>query len=112
MIVRIQARARNVVGWWSVVEADFVAEGKRSLQIQRIKNRCLSYLRRVDGLAIFATPLLVPDVFFRRPICRMTGMIPNTAVIPERRLANEMIQLLVRSVQKMVHHVVNRFFCR
>ncbi|MBY5485314.1 dsDNA nuclease domain-containing protein [Rhizobium leguminosarum] len=43
MIVRVQARARNVVEWWSVVEADFVAEGKRSLQIQRIKNRCLSY---------------------------------------------------------------------
>jgi hypothetical protein len=44
LIVRVQSRSKNVVEWWSTVSDELAAHGMRALQIQRIKNRCISYV--------------------------------------------------------------------
>lgn len=43
MIVRVQLRVKNLVEWWPSVQAELVAEGRRALHVQRIKNMCMSY---------------------------------------------------------------------
>jgi hypothetical protein len=44
LIVRVQSRSKNLVEWWSTVNDELAANGMRALQIQRIKNRCISYV--------------------------------------------------------------------
>lgn len=43
LIQRVQSRSKNLYEWWSTVDAELVAAGNRALQIQRIKNKCISY---------------------------------------------------------------------
>lgn len=44
LIVRVQSRSQNLVEWWPTVNDELAAAGMRALQIQRIKNRCMSYV--------------------------------------------------------------------
>lgn len=44
LIVRVQSRSKNLVEWWSVVSDELAADGMRALQIQRLKNKCISYV--------------------------------------------------------------------
>ncbi|WP_147272223.1 dsDNA nuclease domain-containing protein [Phyllobacterium salinisoli] len=44
LIVRVQSRSKNLVEWWASVNDELVAGGMRALQIQRIKNKCMSYV--------------------------------------------------------------------
>lgn len=44
LIARVQSRSKNLVEWWSTVNDELVAEGMGALQIQRIKNKCMSYV--------------------------------------------------------------------
>ena len=44
LIVRVQSRLKNLAEWWSSVKDELAADGKRALQIQRVKNRCLAYV--------------------------------------------------------------------
>ena len=43
LIQRVQTRSKNLVEWWSSVDSELVANGNRALQVQRIKNKCISY---------------------------------------------------------------------
>jgi hypothetical protein len=43
LIHRVQSRSKSVVEWWPSVNAELIADGKRALQVQRIKNMCISY---------------------------------------------------------------------
>lgn len=43
LIVRVQNRSKNLVEWWSTVNEELAADGMRALEIQRIKNKCMSY---------------------------------------------------------------------
>lgn len=44
LILRVQSRSKSVVEWWSTVNDELAVDGMRALQIQRIKNRCISYV--------------------------------------------------------------------
>ncbi|WP_247750214.1 dsDNA nuclease domain-containing protein [Rhizobium sp. 16-449-1b] len=44
LVVRVQSRAKNLVEWWTSVSDELAADGKRALQIQRVKNRCIAYV--------------------------------------------------------------------
>ena len=44
LIGRVQSRSKNLVEWWSTVSDELVADGMTALQIQRIKNKCISYV--------------------------------------------------------------------
>ncbi len=43
MIHIVQNRSKNAVEWWPVVHDELAKKGKMGLEIQRTKNKCLSY---------------------------------------------------------------------
>ncbi|WP_337266871.1 dsDNA nuclease domain-containing protein [Oryzifoliimicrobium ureilyticus] len=77
MIARVQGRAKNLVEWWPSVHEELVGEGRRALQVQRIKNMCMTYAnaRRAGEMAASELSVVIRAAIAKTPVDGMDSVL-------------------------------------
>ena len=95
LIVRVQSRSKNLVEWWSSVNDELVADGKRSLQIQRIKNKCMSYVnaRRAGDRTASKLSAAIGDAIAKTAVSDMDSVLEAAVALKAHGLAEPSSEL-------------------
>ncbi|ANL41435.1 dsDNA nuclease domain-containing protein [Rhizobium phaseoli] len=89
MIARVKGRAKNLVEWWPSVHEELVAGGSRALQVQRIKNTCMSYAhaRRAGEMAASELSFAIRAAIAKTPLDGMDSVLEAVAALKAHGLS-------------------------
>ncbi|MBY5511865.1 DUF4297 domain-containing protein [Rhizobium leguminosarum] len=95
LIVRVQSRSKNLVEWWSSVNDELAADGKRALQIQRIKNKCMSYVnaRRAGDRTASKLSAAISDAIAKTAVGDMDSVLEAAIALKTHGLAEPSSEL-------------------
>ncbi len=95
LIVRVQSRSKNLVEWWSTVNDELAAVGMRALQIQRIKNRCMSYAnaRRAGDRTAAKLSGTIADAIAKTAVSNMDSVLEAAVALKAHGLTEPASEL-------------------
>lgn len=90
LIVRVQSRTKNLVEWWSSVNDELLADGKRALHVQRIKNMCISYVnaRRAGDRTASKLSAAINDAIAKTAVGDMDSVLEATVALKAHGLSD------------------------
>jgi hypothetical protein len=95
LIVRVQSRSKTLVEWWSSVNNELVADGKRALQVQRIKNKCMSYVnaRRSGDRGASKLSAAIADAIAKTAVSDMDSVLEAAVALKAHGLVEPSSEL-------------------
>lgn len=95
LINRVQSRSKNLVEWWTTVNDELAAEGMQALRIQRIKNKCMSYVgaRRVGEKTAAELSSVIRDAIDRTAVTDMDSVLQAAAILKTHGLVEPSSEL-------------------
>jgi hypothetical protein len=95
LIVRVQSRSKNLVEWWSTVNDELAADRIPPLQIQRIKNKCMSYMnaRRAGDRTAAKLSTAIRDAIGKTAVSDMDSVLEAAVALKAQDLVEPASEL-------------------